>query len=103
MLPLRPLSHLFLLDNEFSAAPDVGWPDIFNSGVMVLSPGEDKFEELRELLNTKGSWDAARIRVFSTSEEVIIGTDSVSRTTARRQPFIRQSYRALRPAVLMAI
>ncbi|THH33156.1 hypothetical protein EUX98_g1061 [Antrodiella citrinella] len=37
--------------------PDVGWPDIFNSGVMVFSPGEDKFKHLVELLKTKGSWD----------------------------------------------
>ncbi|KAI9570243.1 glycosyltransferase family 8 protein [Boletus coccyginus] len=59
VLPLRPLSHLFHLDHEFSAVPDVGWPDIFNSGVMVLSPGENNFEELRELLNTKGTWDGA--------------------------------------------
>ncbi|KAG2076870.1 hypothetical protein BDR04DRAFT_1089137 [Suillus decipiens] len=57
VLPLRPLSHLFHLDHEFSAVPDVGWPDIFNSGVMVLSPGEDKFTELQELLKTNGSWD----------------------------------------------
>lgn len=57
VLPLRPLSHLFHLDHEFSAAPDVGWPDIFNSGVMVLSPSEDKFTELQELLKTNGSWD----------------------------------------------
>ncbi|KAG2155595.1 glycosyltransferase family 8 protein [Suillus clintonianus] len=57
VLPLRPLSHLFHLDHEFSAVPDVGWPDIFNSGVMVLTPGEDKFKELQELLKTNGSWD----------------------------------------------
>ncbi|KAG1757148.1 glycosyltransferase family 8 protein [Suillus lakei] len=57
VLPLRPLSHLFHLDYEFSAVPDVGWPDIFNSGVMVLSPSEDKFKELQELLKTNGSWD----------------------------------------------
>lgn len=57
VLPLRPLSHLFHLDHEFSAVPDVGWPDIFNSGVMVLSPSEDKFTELQELLKTNGSWD----------------------------------------------
>ncbi|KAG2156652.1 glycosyltransferase family 8 protein [Suillus bovinus] len=57
VLPLRPLSHLFSLDHEFSAVPDVGWPDIFNSGVMVLSPSEDKFMELQELLKTNGSWD----------------------------------------------
>ncbi|KIJ22098.1 glycosyltransferase family 8 protein [Paxillus involutus ATCC 200175] len=59
VLPVRPLSHLFALDHEFSAVPDVGWPDIFNSGVMVLSPGEDKFKELQELLKTRGSWDGA--------------------------------------------
>lgn len=57
VLPIRPLSHLFNLPHEFSAVPDVGWPDIFNSGVMIFSPGEDKFEELRELLKEKGSWD----------------------------------------------
>ncbi|TCD66487.1 glycogenin glucosyltransferase [Steccherinum ochraceum] len=57
VLPIRPLSHLFTLPHEFSAVPDVGWPDIFNSGVMVLSPGEEKFTELVELLKSKGSWD----------------------------------------------
>lgn len=57
VLPLRPLTHLFQLPHEFSAAPDVGWPDIFNSGVLVLSPGEDKFNELNDLLKSKGTWD----------------------------------------------
>ncbi|KAJ7293144.1 glycogenin [Mycena rebaudengoi] len=57
VLPIRPLSHLFTLPHEFSAVPDVGWPDIFNSGVLVLSPGEDKFTELNQLLKSKGTWD----------------------------------------------
>ncbi|RDB28668.1 Glycogenin-1 [Hypsizygus marmoreus] len=57
VLPIRPLSHLFSLPHEFSASPDVGWPDIFNSGVLVLSPGEDKFTQLTDLLKSKGSWD----------------------------------------------
>ncbi|KAK0465623.1 glycogenin [Desarmillaria tabescens] len=57
VLPIWPLSHLFSLPHEFSAVPDVGWPDIFNSGVMVLSPGEDKFTELNTLFKSKGSWD----------------------------------------------
>lgn len=57
VLPVRPLSHLFKISHEFSAAPDVGWPDIFNSGVLVVSPGEDKFGQLSELLKSKGSWD----------------------------------------------
>ncbi|KAJ7361548.1 nucleotide-diphospho-sugar transferase, partial [Mycena albidolilacea] len=57
VLPVRPLSHLFTLPHEFSAVPDVGWPDIFNSGVLVLSPGEEKFAQLNELLQSKGTWD----------------------------------------------
>ncbi|KAF7436540.1 glycogenin glucosyltransferase [Pleurotus ostreatus] len=57
VLPIRPLSHLFTLPHEFAAVPDVGWPDIFNSGVLLLTPGEAKFTELNELLKTKGSWD----------------------------------------------
>ncbi|KAH9081694.1 hypothetical protein EDB83DRAFT_2213645 [Lactarius deliciosus] len=59
ILPIRTLSHLFTLPHDFSAVPDVGWPDIFNSGFMVLSPGEDKFNELMTLSKTKGSWDGA--------------------------------------------
>ncbi|TFK36953.1 hypothetical protein BDQ12DRAFT_686149 [Crucibulum laeve] len=57
VLPIRPLSHLFKLPYEFSAVPDVGWPDIFNSGVLVLTPGEDKFTQINDLLKTKGTWD----------------------------------------------
>ncbi|PVG03215.1 hypothetical protein CPB86DRAFT_749350 [Serendipita vermifera] len=59
ILPLQPISHLFLTPHEFSACPDVGWPDIFNSGLMVFEPGENKFQEMWELLKTKGSWDGA--------------------------------------------
>ncbi|EGN93162.1 glycosyltransferase family 8 protein [Serpula lacrymans var. lacrymans S7.3] len=57
ILPIRPLSHLFTLPHEFSAVPDVGWPDIFNSGMMVLSPGDDHYNNIQELLKTRGSWD----------------------------------------------
>ena len=57
VLPIRPLSHLFHITHPFSAVPDVGWPDIFNSGVLVISPGEDKFNDVRKILGTKGSWD----------------------------------------------
>ncbi|EJD51941.1 hypothetical protein AURDEDRAFT_111495 [Auricularia subglabra TFB-10046 SS5] len=57
VLPLRPMSHLLTLPHEFAAVPDVGWPDIFNSGVMVFSPGEEKFNEIMGLVQSKGSWD----------------------------------------------
>lgn len=39
------LSHF-----SFSAAPDTGWPDCFNSGVMVLEPSDSTFEGLRAML-----------------------------------------------------
>jgi len=57
VLPIRSISHLFNIPHEFSAAPDVGWPDIFNSGVLVCTPGNEKFEQLHELIKTKPSWD----------------------------------------------
>lgn len=57
VLPILPISHLFTEPHEFAAIPDVGWPDIFNSGVFVATPGGDKFNELMELQKTKGSWD----------------------------------------------
>jgi glycogenin glucosyltransferase len=57
VLPLLPISHLFHITSSFAAVPDVGWPDIFNSGVLVLTPGEDKFKEIMELVRSEGSWD----------------------------------------------
>ncbi len=57
VLPLQPLAHLFQIPHEFAAVPDVGWPDIFNSGLMLLQPGNDKFKEVVSLAQSKGSWD----------------------------------------------
>lgn len=65
VLPVRPLCHLFNIEHEFAAVPDVGWPDIFNSGVMVLSPGEDKFNAIFDLLKSKGSWDGGDQGIFN--------------------------------------
>jgi glycogenin glucosyltransferase len=38
VVALRAPDELFDIQDTFAAAPDVGWPDAFNSGVMVLSP-----------------------------------------------------------------
>ncbi|PWN21605.1 nucleotide-diphospho-sugar transferase, partial [Microstroma glucosiphilum] len=59
VLVLKPLAHLFASPHAFAAAPDTGWPDIFNSGVMVLTPSEDTFAGLLELAANTGSWDGA--------------------------------------------
>ncbi|WVQ76910.1 hypothetical protein IAR50_006588 [Cryptococcus sp. DSM 104548] len=52
VLPLRPLAHLFesTQPHVLSACPDTGWPDCFNSGVMVVRPRENDWEGLRGLL-----------------------------------------------------
>ncbi|TKY85077.1 hypothetical protein EX895_006157 [Sporisorium graminicola] len=60
-LVLRPIDHLFRLGNNvhFAAAPDTGWPDAFNSGVMMLTPSSSTFEAIRSFARTTGSWDGA--------------------------------------------
>ncbi|XP_037046116.1 mucin-5AC isoform X7 [Bradysia coprophila] len=42
---------------ELSAAPDVGWPDCFNSGVFVFRPSLDTFGKLIEFATRQGSFD----------------------------------------------
>lgn len=42
---------------ELSAAPDVGWPDCFNSGVFVYKPSLETFRRLLELAVNEGSFD----------------------------------------------
>lgn len=59
VLPLRPLSQLFDLTARFSACPDSGWPDCFNSGVMVFDPNEDDFKGMMELMENARKGDAA--------------------------------------------
>lgn len=48
--------HLIIEDNNdsvvFAAAPDIGWPDCFNSGVMVLRPDMRIFHRLMEKART---------------------------------------------------
>lgn len=56
-LPIKPLSHLFdsISPHTLSACPDIGWPDCFNSGVMVIRPQESDFEALRKAAQTDNS------------------------------------------------
>jgi len=42
---------------ELSAAPDVGWPDCFNSGVFVYRPSLDTYRSLLSFAVTHGSFD----------------------------------------------
>jgi glycogenin glucosyltransferase len=58
---LRNVDELFEY-NEFSAAPDIGWPDCFNSGVFVCQPSQSTYQKLRTFLATQGTFDGKALR-----------------------------------------
>lgn len=50
-LPLKNLDHLFEKyesqpPTEIVASPDIGWPDIFNSGLFIMKPSKPVFDKL---------------------------------------------------------
>lgn len=59
ILVLRPIAHLFSITSPLAASPDIGWPDAFNSGLMVLTPSLTTFSAMREYAIQSGSWDGA--------------------------------------------
>ncbi|ONH69548.1 Glycogenin-2 [Cyberlindnera fabianii] len=62
-LPLKPLDELFeikLRPDQIAASPDSGWPDIFNSGVLVIKPDLGTFSKILERSQEKDcSFDGA--------------------------------------------
>ena len=59
VVALRAMDELFDLDVPFAAAPDVGWPDAFNSGVMVLNPDMGEYWALHTMASAGDSFDGA--------------------------------------------
>lgn len=59
VIAIRAPDELFALDVDFAAAPDVGWPDCFNSGVMVLRPNLQDYYALKALAERGISFDGA--------------------------------------------
>lgn len=59
ILVLRPIAHLFSISSSLAASPDIGWPDAFNSGLLVLSPSLSTFSDMRDFAVQRGSWDGA--------------------------------------------
>ncbi|XP_037818912.1 glycogenin-1 isoform X2 [Lucilia sericata] len=55
-LVLQNCDELFERE-EFSAAPDVSWPDCFNSGVFVYKPSQETFDKIVEFGLKNGSFD----------------------------------------------
>lgn len=59
IVALRAPDELFDIQAPFAAAPDIGWPDAFNSGVMVISPDMGEYHALRGLADAGDSFDGA--------------------------------------------
>ena len=45
----EPRTSSSTLSEDFAAAPDVGWPDAFNTGVMVVAPHMGDYWALRNV------------------------------------------------------
>ncbi|KAL9081788.1 MAG: hypothetical protein Q9159_007018 [Coniocarpon cinnabarinum] len=65
VIALKAPDELFNLPHPFAAAPDIGWPDIFNSGVMLLTPNAGDYRSLSTLANSGASFDGADQGLFN--------------------------------------
>ncbi|OCT50709.1 hypothetical protein CLCR_06658 [Cladophialophora carrionii] len=59
MVALRAPNELLSIDADFAAVPDIGWPDCFNSGMMVLNPNMSDYYALYALAQRGVSFDGA--------------------------------------------
>ncbi|KIX96851.1 uncharacterized protein Z520_07571 [Fonsecaea multimorphosa CBS 102226] len=59
MVVIRAPNELLTLDTNFAAVPDIGWPDLFNSGMMVLNPNMADYYSLYALAQRGISFDGA--------------------------------------------
>ncbi|KYK59637.1 glycogenin [Drechmeria coniospora] len=55
----RAPDELFHIPHAFSAAPDIGWPDIFNTGVMVITPNMGDYYAMLAMAERNISFDGA--------------------------------------------
>ncbi|KAL2129683.1 hypothetical protein VTI74DRAFT_7438 [Chaetomium olivicolor] len=59
MVAYRAPDELFDLPHAFAAAPDIGWPDIFNTGLMVLTPNLGDYHAMMAMAQRGISFDGA--------------------------------------------
>lgn len=59
MVALRAPDELFDVEQDFAAAPDIGWPDAFNTGLMVLKPDMGEYWALQTMAAVGDSFDGA--------------------------------------------
>ncbi|XP_022901158.2 cell surface glycoprotein 1 isoform X1 [Onthophagus taurus] len=81
-LVLSNSDELFERD-EFSAAPDVGWPDCFNSGVFVYKPSNETYSKLVDFALLRGSFDGGDQGLLN-----LYFSDWAHKDIAKHLPFI---------------
>lgn len=59
MVAIRAPNELLSYDADFAAVPDIGWPDCFNSGLLVLRPNLADYYSLLALAQRGISFDGA--------------------------------------------
>ncbi|EER26267.1 Glycosyl transferase family 8 protein [Coccidioides posadasii C735 delta SOWgp] len=59
VVALRAPDELLTLDTQLAAVPDIGWPDCFNSGVLVLRPSLQTYYSLVAFAQRGISFDGA--------------------------------------------
>lgn len=59
MVAIRAPNELLKYDADFAAVPDIGWPDCFNSGLLVLRPNLGDYYSLLALAQHGISFDGA--------------------------------------------
>lgn len=65
VVALRAVDELFNIDAPFAAAPDIGWPDCFNTGLMVITPNMGDYWALQTLAASGDSFDGADQGLFN--------------------------------------
>ncbi|XP_023334235.1 glycogenin-1 isoform X2 [Eurytemora carolleeae] len=68
---------------EFSAAPDAGWPDCFNSGVFVLKPSLETYSAILKHAADTGSFDGGDQGLLNT-----YFSDWATKDISKHLPFI---------------
>jgi glycogenin glucosyltransferase len=92
-LPLRAPDELFDLPVPFAAAPEVGFPDCFNSGVMALEPSPEIYNRLLDFAIQGTSFDGGDQGLLN------IYFSSFHRLSFMYNVELYRSYRLYMPAV----
>nr|XP_039250030.1 glycogenin-1-like isoform X3 [Styela clava] len=82
MMALQNIDELFERE-ELSAAPDSGWPDLFNSGLFVFRPSLETFNGLLLLAQNEGSFDGGDQGLLNTYFK-----DWATKDISRHLPFL---------------